>query len=205
MAPKFRLVAGLGNPTPRYQKTRHNAGFWFLDRLAAAYRVEFRHDPRFHGLLARLDLMGEVVYLLKPTTFMNRSGQSIGALVNYFKLETTDVLVAHDELDLAPGVARLKRGGGHGGHNGLRDLIPHLGSPDFYRLRFGIGHPGDRAAVIEYVLHPPSRPEEEQIEHAMDRAVALASELFAGRLELVMNRLHGADGFQSKKEIDTKP
>ena len=181
---------GLGNPTAHYEKTRHNAGFWFLDAVADSHHLAFHPDPRFHGLTAKLDLNGTSVYLLKPTTFMNRSGQSVAALVHYLKFNPVEILVAHDELDLPPGVVRLKRGGGHGGHNGLRDIISQLGSSDFYRLRFGIGHPGDRSAVVDYVLHAPSRAENELLQGAMARALALLPDLLMGKLELFMNRLH---------------
>jgi PTH1 family peptidyl-tRNA hydrolase len=190
VANTFKLLVGLGNPTVHYEKTRHNAGFWFLDEVADSYHLVFRQDQKFYGLIARLDLNGTTVHLLKPTTFMNRSGQSVGALAQYLKINPSEILVAHDELDLLPGVVRLKRGGGHGGHNGLRNIVSHLGSSDFYRLRFGIGHPGDRAAVVDYVLHAPSTVEKELLRGAIARALALLPDLLAGKLEAVMNRLH---------------
>jgi PTH1 family peptidyl-tRNA hydrolase len=191
VAVNFKLLVGLGNPTAQYEKTRHNAGFWFLDEVAVRHRLAFRQDQGFHGLVTRLDLNGATVHLLKPTTFMNRSGLSVGALVKYFKIEPAEILVAHDELDLPPGVVRLKRGGGHGGHNGLRDIVSHLGSPDFYRLRFGIGHPGERSAVVGYVLDAPPLSERELLRDAIGRASALLPDMLTDRLDSVMNRLHG--------------
>ncbi len=192
MAINLKLLVGLGNPTAQYEKTRHNAGFWFLDEAAAKYGQTLHQDQKFHGLVGKLDLNGTVVHLLKPMTFMNRSGQSVGALTQYFKIDPSEILVVHDELDLPPGVARLKRGGGHGGHNGLRDIISHLGSSDFYRLRLGIGHPGDRAAVMDYVLGVPSHTEMELLQGAVARALAFLPDMLGGKLEHVMNRLHAA-------------
>ncbi|BBL76585.1 aminoacyl-tRNA hydrolase [Methylomagnum ishizawai] len=190
MPANFKLLVGLGNPTAQYEKTRHNAGFWFLDAIAARYRLGFREEPRFHGLAAKLELAGDTLLLLKPTTYMNRSGLAVGAMAKYFKVEPAQILVAHDELDLPPGVARLKRGGGHGGHNGLRDILAHLGTPDYYRLRFGIGHPGDRDAVVPYVLGAPSRAEAGLIEAAISNVADSVPELVAGNLAGLMNRLH---------------
>lgn len=202
MSANFKLLVGLGNPTAQYEKTRHNAGFWFLDEVAAYYRLSFRPEQRFHGLTAKLDLHGETVFLLKPTTYMNRSGLSVGALARFFRIASSDILVIHDELDLPPGVVRLKCGGGHGGHNGLRDLVARLGAPDFYRLRFGIGHPGDRAAVVSYVLNTPSAEESKLIGGAIARVMAIFPSVLEGKLDSVMNRLH-ADTFRNeKKKVD---
>jgi PTH1 family peptidyl-tRNA hydrolase len=196
----FKLLVGLGNPTAQYEKTRHNAGYWFLDQVAASYRLAFRLEPRFHGHTAKLELDGEAVLLLKPATYMNLSGQAAGALAKYFKIEPPEILVAHDDLDLAPGVVRLKRGGGHGGHNGLRDLMAHLGSVDFYRLRFGIGHPGDRAEVLSYVLGAPGRADAEQIDGAVSKAITQFPSLMTGRLDAVMNRLHAGPRREENKD-----
>jgi PTH1 family peptidyl-tRNA hydrolase len=165
----------------------------------------FHQDQRFQGLVAKLELHGDTVFLLKPTTYMNRSGQSAGALAKYFKIQPSEILVAHDELDLVPGIVRLKRGGGHGGHNGLRDLIAHLGSADFYRLRFGIGHPGDRTAVVSYVLDAPGRADGELVDGAIARAIALLPDMLTGRLDAVMNRLHADPSREIKKSFDSKP
>lgn len=186
----FKLLVGLGNPSPDYQNTRHNAGFWFADLIASQYRLVFSREGRYQGLVAKLNVGEGVMYLLKPLTFMNRSGESVAAIASFLRLEPRQILVVHDELDLAPGVVRLKCGGGHGGHNGVRDVIAHLGASDFYRLRVGIGHPGDRSVVVRYVLNAPSRGEEEQIRGAMARALAAVPELLGGSLDLVMNRLH---------------
>lgn len=186
----FKLVVGLGNPTAEYERTRHNAGFWFLDEIADHYKAIFKPESRFHGAVARLDLEREQVYLVKPSTYMNRSGLSVGAISRYYKIAPPEILVVHDELDLPPGTVRLKRGGGHGGHNGLRDLAACVGTTDYYRLRLGIGHPGDRNQVIHYVLGAPSRSEEELIRSAMTRAMNVLPDILAGNLSSVMNRLH---------------
>ncbi len=201
MSANLKLLVGLGNPTGQYEKTRHNAGFWFLDEIASRYRLVFHQDQRFHGLSARLELDENTVFLLKPMTYMNRSGLSVGAMAKYFKIEPVEILVAHDELDLMPGVVRLKRGGGHGGHNGLRDLMTHLGTADFHRLRFGIGHPGDRAEVISFVLNPPSRDDGEIIGEAIAKAAANLPGLVSGKLDAVMNRLHVDPRREAKKRL----
>jgi PTH1 family peptidyl-tRNA hydrolase len=186
----LKLLVGLGNPTAQYDKTRHNAGFWFLDEVALHYRAAFREDARFLGAVARVERSESNLYLLKPATYMNRSGQAVGAIAKYFKIAPSEILVAHDELDLAPGVVRLKRGGGHGGHNGLRDIMAQLDTGDFYRLRLGIGHPGDRSAVVGYVLHPPSKGEEELLRAGMAKVIPLLADLMAGRIDAVMKALH---------------
>ena len=151
---ELRLIVGLGNPGADYDKTRHNVGFWLLDSLARRYGGVFRREAKFHGEACQVSVDGHPLWLLKPQTFMNRSGASVIALARFYKLVPEAILVVHDELDLPPGAVRLKRGGGHGGHNGLRDIIQQLGSREFLRLRLGIGHPGDSRAVINYVLHP---------------------------------------------------
>lgn len=204
MATNIKLLVGLGNPTQQYAQTRHNAGFWFLDEVAARARLQFRHEPRYHGEVATLDIAGASVYLLKPLTFMNRSGESVAALARFLKLEPDRILVAHDELDLPPGVVRLKRGGGHGGHNGLRDLISRLGAAEFCRLRFGIGHPGDRSRVVGYVLQAPPPAEGDAIKGAIARAMALFPELVSGPLESVMNRLHAAESAREENKFDKR-
>jgi len=153
---RIRMIVGLGNPGPDYDETRHNAGFWLVDLLARQHGGTFRSERKFNAEAASSRIDGADVLLLKPQTFMNRSGQAVQAACAYLKIPVEEVLVAHDDLDLQPGDARLKLGGGHGGHNGLRDLIAHLGA-GFWRLRLGIGHPGNRAEVIDYVLKRPSR------------------------------------------------
>ena len=192
MAVRFRLIVGLGNPTAKYEKTRHNAGFWFLDELVARLHVPFGLDGRTHGLLAAMETEGERVFFLKPMQYMNRSGEAVSALAHYFKIEPERILVAHDELDFAPGVVRLKLGGGHGGHNGLRDITSRLGSSGFARIRLGIGHPGDRQQVVSYVLDCPPKREAELVREAIVRAVDLFPALMEGKLEAVMSSLHVA-------------
>ncbi len=190
VAATLRLVAGLGNPGTRYQDTRHNAGFWFVDGVAARHHASFRRDARFHGEVAEVRVGREVVRLLKPATFMNESGRSVGAVARYFDLAPDAILVAHDEIDLPPGTVRLKRGGGHGGHNGLRDVIPQLGGPGFARLRIGVGHPGRKEEVVGYVLARAGRDEQRRIDDAVARAVERFDDMITQGLERVMNELH---------------
>lgn len=166
----LRLVVGLGNPGDEYSATRHNAGFWFCERLAQTLGVAFSREARFHGLLAASREMG--LWLLMPTTFMNRSGSAVRALSQFYRLAADEILVVHDDLDIPPGEARLKFGGGLGGHNGLKDISAHLGTQDYWRLRLGIGHPGDRNEVVNYVLNPPRREEAALIEAAIERTLS---------------------------------
>lgn len=180
----------MGNPSSRYEKTRHNAGFWFLDEIASRHHLSFQADSRIHGALAKLDFAQGAVFLLKPMTYMNRSGGSVAAVAHYYKITPGEILVAHDELDFEPGTVKLKAGGGHGGHNGLRDIIEKLGSSEFYRLRIGIGHPGNRADVTAYVLDRPSAAEGDILRAAISRAVDCFPDLLQGKLEAVMNVLH---------------
>ncbi|MDR0565392.1 MAG: aminoacyl-tRNA hydrolase [Azoarcus sp.] len=164
-----RLIVGLGNPGAEYAQTRHNAGFWFCESLAHSLNVRFSHESRFHGLVAHVRETG--LRLLMPQTFMNRSGQAVVALAHYYRILPDEILVIHDDLDLPPGQARLKYGGGSGGHNGLKDTTAHLSVPDYWRLRIGIGHPGDRAEVVSYVLKPPRSEERPAIDEAINRAL----------------------------------
>ncbi len=187
-----RVVVGLGNPGARYEGTRHNVGFWLADELARAFGGSFRPAPRFFGDLSRIRVDGRDCWLLKPTTYMNRSGQSVSAFAGYYGIAPEELLVVHDELDLEPGVVRLKRGGGHAGHNGLRDLLNALGRPDFLRLRVGIGHPGDKNAVVDYVLGRPSRDDETSVRAALARAAGLLPLILDGQHQRVMNSLHAA-------------
>ncbi len=180
---------GLGNPGPRYANTRHNVGFWFADRLASHYSVSFLHAGRFHGDLAQVHNAGRF-WLLKPETYVNRSGQSVSAIARYYRYAAEQILVVHDELDLPPGTVRLKRGGGHGGHNGLRDIMAQFGSRDFLRLRIGIGHPGSADQVTDYVLSRASREDEALIDEAVDEAVKVFPQILEGKLDLAMNVLH---------------
>lgn len=188
----IRLIVGLGNPGREYESTRHNAGFWWVDELARSQNLNFGNEAKFHGLMARGRLHGQEVFLLKPQTFMNVSGRAVGALAQFHKIEPAEILVVHDELDLQPGVARLKLGGGHGGHNGLKDIIAHLGSRDFWRLRIGIGHPGERAEVTNFVLNNPRREERELIDAAMLQAQNIAHLIIEGKIEAAMLKLHSA-------------
>ena len=184
--PAIRLVVGLGNPGTDYAETRHNAGFWFCERLAAELGIGFSNESRFHGRVAHARNAG--VWLLMPQTFMNRSGQSVGALARFHRIAPAEILVVHDELDIPPGQLRLKFGGGLGGHNGLKDITAHLGTQDFWRLRIGIGHPGDRNAVVNYVLKPARREEQEEIDASLDRALALWPLVQKGDMNAAMQR-----------------
>ena len=184
----IRIVVGLGNPGADYLRTRHNMGFWFLDVLAAEQGAKFLANRRCHGETTRVDIAGEDVLLLKPDTFVNRSGLAVRATLDYFKHGAAELLVVHDDLDLPVGSARLKRGGGHGGHNGLRDIIRHVGA-DFTRLRFGIGHPDD-SAVIDYVLAVPRREEEDAILDALAAALAELPPLIGGDFDAATRALH---------------
>ena len=186
----IRLIVGLGNPGREYENTRHNAGFWWLDEFASEHGLSFRSEAKFHGLAARGQLHGHEVFLLKPQTFMNVSGRAVGALAHFYKIVPAEILVVHDELDLPPGAAKLKLGGGHGGHNGLKDIIAHLGSRDFWRLRIGIGHPGERSEVSNFVLNDPRREERMAIDEAMRRALDVAHLAIEGRAEAAMLKLH---------------
>jgi len=186
----IRLIVGLGNPGSDYQETRHNAGFWFADAVARRWGSEFRGEAKFQAHVAVTRIAGADCWLLKPATFMNRSGQAVAGLARYFRLHPYQILVAHDELDLPPGAVRLKQGGGHAGHNGLRDIVAVLGDKGFYRLRIGIGHPGDSHRVVGYVLSRPSREDRQAIDSALDAAVAALPEILAGEMQRAMNRLH---------------
>lgn len=186
----IRLIVGLGNPGPQYEGTRHNVGFWFVDALAARNGGQFRLESKFHGLLCRIALGGVDLRLLKPTTYMNHSGRSVGAVARYYGVTPAQMLVAHDELDLPVGTVRLKESGGHAGHNGLRDIIAVMGSRDFWRLRIGIDHPGDKAQVVNYVLGRPSRDDENKVIDALEDAERALPELLAGEFQKAMSRLH---------------
>ncbi len=186
----IRLIVGLGNPGADYVETRHNAGFWLIDEIAAEQSASFRFEKRYNADECKFRATGKDVYLLKPQTFMNRSGQAVAALACYYKIAVEEMLVIHDELDLPPGTNRIKQGGGHGGHNGLRDLVNHLGSRDFFRIRIGIGHPGDAKQVINYVLHKPSVAELTEIEAANRDTLAVMPLIYEGRIDKAMQALH---------------
>jgi PTH1 family peptidyl-tRNA hydrolase len=186
---KIIAIVGLGNPGPEYQRTRHNAGFWFADLIADRFRTDFRSESKFFGATARVKIAGTDVLLLKPMTFMNMSGQSVAALMNFYKLTPDQLLVAHDELDLPAGSMKLKIGGGHGGHNGLRDIHKSQGA-DYRRLRVGIGHPGDKNLVLDYVLGRPSKADEEAIFTGLARSADAVETWLSTTWDKGMQQLH---------------
>ncbi|OEY66845.1 aminoacyl-tRNA hydrolase [Marinobacter sp. X15-166B] len=184
------MVVGLGNPGSDYENTRHNAGALFVEALARHAGQVLRPEKKYHGHYARIQWQGLDLHLLNPTTFMNRSGQAIKALADFYKISPEHILVAHDELDLPPGTAKFKKGGGHGGHNGLRDTIAHLGGNQFQRLRLGIGHPGDSRQVTGYVLGRLGKRETEQLDDLIDEVIRVLPDAANGKLAAAMNRLH---------------
>ncbi|MHA7840342.1 MAG: aminoacyl-tRNA hydrolase [Gammaproteobacteria bacterium] len=184
------LIVGLGNPGPSYEHTRHNAGAWFVEQAAKNNKAVLRAQPKFHGHGEKITLGAHACHLLIPTTFMNNSGEAVRAIAQFYKIPPTAILVAHDELDLECGKIRLKQGGGHGGHNGLRNIIKHLGSPDFFRLRIGIGHPGHKDKVLNYVLGKPSMDDNIEIQRAIEKALSTMPTLLTGELQKVMKVLH---------------
>ena len=186
----IRLLVGLGNPGPEYENTRHNAGFWLLDRAAHALKARLVPERTAFGLYARAATPHGNVCLLKPTTFMNLSGKSVAAIARFYKFAPEEVLVAHDELDLMPGQVKMKRGGGHAGHNGLKDIQAQLGSADFWRLRLGIGHPGVKAEVIDYVLRKPRAEEREAIDAAIDKSLGALDLWLEGKMEAALLKVH---------------
>jgi len=190
MAQDIVMVVGLGNPGADYENTRHNAGALFVEALARDAGQTLRPEKKYHGLYARIQWQGLDLHLLNPSTFMNRSGLAIKALADFFKITPEQILVAHDELDLPPGTAKLKKGGGHGGHNGLRDTIAHLGTNEFQRLRIGIGHPGDSRKVTGYVLGRLGKQETEELNAVIDEIMRVLPDAASGKLAAAMNRLH---------------
>lgn len=188
----IQLVAGLGNPGAKYEQTRHNAGFWFVDEVARQYNACFKSESKFKSEVARCSIAGNDCRLQKPMDFMNRSGLPVASLAGFYQIPRSGILIVHDDLDLPVGTVKLKKGGGHGGHNGLRDLIPHLGGNDFLRLRIGIGHPGHRDDVVGYVLKNASRDDRAAIDQAIDDAVKMLADIVAGHLDKAMKELHTA-------------
>jgi PTH1 family peptidyl-tRNA hydrolase len=186
----MKLVVGLGNPGRKYQETRHNAGFRWVERLAAAAKATLRAESRFHGLAGRLAPPHGEAWLLLPQTYMNLSGRAVAGLATFYKIPIDEILIVHDELDLPPGTVRLKKGGGTGGHNGVSDVAAGLGSKDFWRLRIGIGHPGVREEVLSYVLYPPRPEEAPLIEDAMQRSLELWPLMAEAKMEAAMLKLH---------------
>ena len=183
------LIIGLGNPGEKYAKTRHNVGFWFIDQLAEKYGASFKTETKFSGEVAKANIAGHSVWLLKPSTFMNRSGLAAHQLSSFYKISAKNILVAYDELDLPVGTVRLKVSGGHGGHNGLRDLHAQI-SKDYTRLRFGIGHPGDSKKVADYVLSRPNQNDEISIQNSIDKSLDEIDSIISGDIQKAMNILH---------------
>ena len=190
MSASYQLLIGLGNPGARYEATRHNAGVWLLERVARRHASGFRSLPRCFGSIANADIEGVRIRLFRPGTFMNHSGRAVAAVAGFYKVPVARILIAHDEIDLPPGTVRLKRGGGHGGHNGLRDVVPQLAGSEFSRIRIGVGHPGHRDRVVGHVLDRPSAVERSAIDEAIDRVVDDIARIAGGDLEGAMNTLH---------------
>lgn len=186
----IRLFVGLGNPGPQYEDTRHNAGFWFIDAVARTLKTSLAPERNYFGLVARVNLADGPVWLLEPMTFMNLSGKSVAALARFFKIAPGEILVAHDELDLLPGQAKMKLGGSHAGHNGLKDIQAQLGSADFWRLRLGIGHPGVRAEVVDYVLRRPIAAEREAIDKSIEQGLSALEPLLGGDMAGALMKVH---------------
>ena len=189
---QIKLIVGLANPGAKYEDTRHNAGEWLINEIARQFNVSLKEEAKFFGKVAKINAASGEVRLLVPTTFMNLSGKAVGALANFYRIKPEEILVAHDELDLSPGVAKIKQGGGHGGHNGLKDIIASLGnSNNFYRVRIGIGHPGSKELVAGYVLGKPSPQDQEKINAAVDEAGRCIDVLFKDGVTKATNRLNG--------------
>ncbi len=186
----IRLIVGLGNPGDEYVRTRHNAGVWFIDKIAEREKIKLRSENKFKGLYTNFLYNQERVHLLIPTTFMNHSGQAVRAVSDFYQISPQSMLIAHDDLDITTGDIRLKYAGGHGGHNGLRDIVSHLHTPDFYRLRVGIAHPGERHKVLDYVLSSPSREDRNQIDQSIDKAIDVLDYLLNGENEKAIQALH---------------
>ncbi len=189
MSKQIRIIAGLGNPEEKYERTLHNAGFWFVDALAQKYGGNFRYEKKFDADYCRINLHGDDVWLVKPQSFMNLSGGPVRAMLDYYRLRVGELMVAHDEIDLPPGTTRLKQGGGHGGHNGLRDIIRHCGA-DFVRLRLGVGHPGEKHQVTNYVLKRGSSDVESALEKNIKEAIDVMPLLLDDGLNAAMKKLH---------------
>ena len=191
----IRLIVGLGNPGPEYEQTRHNAGFWLVDNLAIELGCRLAREARFNAFVAKTSIGGQEVWLLEPQTFMNRSGQSVGGLARFYKIAAKEILVVHDELDLPPGSAKLKKGGSSGGHNGLKDITAALGTQDYWRLRLGIGHPRSlnlQQVVADFVLHRPRKDEQSLIEDAISDSLKIIPQLCEGKFEAATMQLHTA-------------
>jgi PTH1 family peptidyl-tRNA hydrolase len=197
---QIKLIVGLGNPGKEYERTRHNAGFWWVDAIADAKRAAWKKETKFSGWTARVEEGGSEFLLLKPATYMNESGRSVSALLRFFKIDPGSMLVVHDELDLPPGAVRMKRGGGTGGHNGLTDIGEALGTKDFWRLRVGIGHPGNKDDVPDYVLERARREEQEAIDPAFERSLGLVPWLAKGKMVDAMTWLHTDPAAEARRK-----
>ena len=195
----LKLIVGLGNPGREYARTRHNAGWWFVDELATRSHGSWRSEARQHTALARVDIAGTELWLLKPMAFMNLSGVPVAAVANFYRIEPGEILLVHDDIDLPPGIARLKQGGGHGGHNGLRDVIAHIGA-DFWRLRLGVGHPGSKDLVLDAVLDRPTQAEQQAIDEAVSRALEIVPELLRSGAQKAMLSLHSRNAGDSDSD-----
>ena len=200
MPSAIKLIVGLGNPGPEHLMTRHNAGFWFADVLAAKYSLNFRTESRFRAEVGRLSIDDHDCYLCKPMTFMNRSGQSVQAIASFYKITLGEILVVHDEIDLEPGVVRFKQGGGHAGHNGLRDIIEKMGGNEFNRIRIGVGHPGNSDEVVNFVLNRPSTQDEELIMQGIGSIMELIPQVLAGEFQKLMHTLHSSEKLNDRSE-----
>ena len=199
---EIRVIVGLGNPGKEYERTRHNAGYWWVDAIAEAKRAAWKRETKFSGWTTRIEEGGRDFWLLKPATYMNESGRSVAALLRFYRIEPANMLVVHDELDLPPGTVKLKKGGGTGGHNGLTDIVEALDTKEFWRLRIGIGHPGHKDLVADYVLDKARRAEQEAIDPAFERSLELLPRLATGRLVDAMTWLHTTT---PPKEKEPKP
>jgi len=192
VADGIRLIVGLGNPGKEYEQTRHNAGFWFVDEVARQFGVSLKKESKFFGEACRISAVGRDCWLLKPLTYMNRSGQSVSALSSYYKIPPQNILVVHDELDHDAGSVKLKKNGGHAGHNGLRDIISALNTKDFLRLRLGVGHPGTKKQVVDYVLSQPSKEDAGKIDEAIYQSSKVLGNLLEGRIQIAMNAVNSS-------------
>lgn len=201
----IKLFVGLGNPGAEYEATRHNAGFWWIDALSQELKVPLSLDKNYYGQVGRTTLNGQTVWLLKPLTFMNLSGKSVAALARFFKIAPGEILVAHDELDIVPGQAKLKLGGSHAGHNGLRDIHAQLGTADYWRLRIGVGHPGVKSEVINWVLKKPSAEHRNAIEDCIARSIKAAPELLKGEMEKATMLIHTSQPPRPKPPKPPRP
>ena len=201
----IRLLVGLGNPGPEYEATRHNAGFWWIDEVARKLKASLVPERSYYGLVARVNRPEGPIWLLEPMTFMNLSGKSVAALARFFKIAPQEILVAHDELDLMPGQMKMKLGGSHAGHNGLKDIHAQLGSADYWRLRLGIGHPGVKAEVINYVLRKPPAEQREAIDKSVDQSLSALDLLLAGDMERAMMKIHAKPARPKPPRLEPKP